>query len=99
MMTASNLNTEKLHNRKLNSNKADVNIPFIQGTLSDANVYLPGTYWNSNGNIRNCPIKNGLLLSYKFELIGFQFFIGYQNSGLYYRDITNNAVNPWVKVS
>ena len=79
--------------------KADINHLFKElHNISTANKFS-GFAWNSNGNIANCPLDNGLLIGIKDGTIGFQLFIGYENSGFYYRDITNGIARNWVKIS
>lgn len=79
--------------------KADINHPFKElYNITTANGFV-GIAWNNNNNIANCPLNNGLLIGIKDGAIGFQFFIGYQNTGFYYRDISNGSILDWVKIS
>ena len=79
--------------------KADINHPFKNlHNITTANGFV-GMTWNNNNNIANCPLANGLLIGIKDGAIGFQLFIGYQNTGFYYRDISNGSVLNWVKIS
>ena len=62
-------------------------------------------YFCNNNSIKNCPNPNGTLLAFDLKTInfnnvsfGFQFFIGYQNTGMWYRSTVNNSQADWIKI-
>ena len=66
--------------------------------ITNANSVFLGWGYNINNNITNCPANNGSLISFGHGSICVQLFIGYQNSGMWYRDMTNNATAEWIKI-
>lgn len=82
----------------LNSNMFST---MLKEGITNANTRFTGLLWNGGGkNIENCPLENGLLVSISIvnSTVGFQLFIGYQNSGFWYRDITNTFDNDWIQI-
>ena len=73
----------------------------FQANVSDANLFYNGLAFCSANGIANCPSADGLLIAYRNSSgnIGSQFFIGYQNTGCWYRDVTNNSAREWVKLA
>lgn len=57
-----------------------------------------GVMYCNNGVLENYPMQNGVLFSIISDVVGFQLAIGYQNTGFYYRDITNGNFYDWVKL-
>lgn len=80
---------------KLNSNMFST---MPKEGITNANIRFTGIAWNDS-NIKNCPSDNGLLYSINYAATGFQLFIGYQNTGIWYRDTTNTMDNNWIKIS
>lgn len=67
--------------------------------ITDANTNFLGFVYCSNNRIANCLCANGLLISFGSTTnIGVQLFIGYQNVGFWYRDITNDTTRQWVQL-
>ena len=86
----------------LNSNLTEIlSTPIRQrfDLEKNANQFFTGIIWCSNNDLQNYPLVNGLLFSVVSGDVGFQIAIGYQNSGMYYRDITNTIYNSWVRIN